>query len=237
MAVQIGDLLRYKQKVDLRNNGNVIATVWVRVLGDYDLQLSYRLSRIASARMRAALRTPGSPEYQDEIAVVSTNNTREECLDLIKRSKLNTFFGEANAVINREDPPKIESIAVEPDAPTLEEQERLDKMLEDQNKDYDAKIKQYMEEHAAIFEAELAEKPDDEIFEMAKFEISNILALQEFQNEVQAQKIYWGTFNDEKCKVRAFADIDEYKNSHPSIKNQLIAAYSAVELAPDDVKN
>lgn len=237
MTASIADLLRYKQKVDLRRNNEVIGSVWLRVLGDYDLQLCYKQARIASAKMRAALRTVGSLEYEDHISVIPTNNSREECVTLIKQSKLNNFLAEAYASIDREEPPKIDEVAAEPDAPTLEEQEKLDKISEDQESTFQQKIRQYMEEHTTTLEAELAQKSDDEIFAMTQFEMSNVLSLGEFQTEVQTQKVYRATFTDEKCKTRAFADIDEYRNAHTSIKDQLLFAYNALELSPDEIKN
>lgn len=235
--VSVTDLLRYKKRVELVRGEKILREVWVRVLGDEDLQRSYRQGRIASSKKRAALRTPGTPEYEDDIEPIPLLNTRDECINLIKQSRMNTIVGEAYANIDREEPVKLEEVAVEPDAPTLEEQETLDKKIKDQEESFQTKIGQYITEHTALLDAELQIKTDEELFDVTRIEVSNLLSLQEFQAEVMAQKVFRATYNDEKCRIRSFADIDEYRNSHTAIKDQLIQAYTILELSPDEVKN
>lgn len=238
MATEITDLLRYKEKVELTSPaGKKIGEVWVRVLGDYDLQLAYRLSRIASTKKRSLLRTPGSTDYMDEIQPIPENNSREDCIALIKAAKVNIFTGEAYANVNKEEPPKLEEVAEEPDAPTLEEQEKMDLLQAKINLDYANKINEYIEDRTAVLMGELELKTDEEIYDMTKYEMSNLLAMQEFQRELTNQKIFRAVYKDQACKVRAFAEMDEFSNSHPVVKEQLISAYTKIELTPDDVKN
>lgn len=235
--IEIKDLLKYKSKVKLTAGSKTLRTVWVRILGDYDLQLSYRLARIASSKRRSLLRTVGTVEYADEIAIIPEVNTREECIDLIKASKSNVFIGEGYANIDREDLPKMDEIAEEPDAPTLEEQEKLDALVKKQEQEYQQKIQNYLKDRQEALTAELNPKTDEEIYKMCQFEMSNILALQEFQSELITQKVFRATYLDEKCSKRAFTSIEDYRDSHTAIKNQLITAYNEVEISPDDIKN
>lgn len=233
----ISDLLRYKKKVELKSDAEIVAEVWVRILGDYDLQQAYKQARLASSRRRAALRTVGSDDYNDMIETVPDIMTLDEAKNIVKSAKIPIFVAEAYATLDRDEPPKVEEVSEEPDAPSLEEQEQLDKIEVDQGLDYQSRVKNNVADRLDALDQELGGLSDVEIYDRAKFELSNLAANEEFTSELAAQKAYRGTYLDEKCKTRAFLDIDDFKNTHETIKRQLLEAYEALELGPTEIKN
>lgn len=236
--IEIGDLLRYKTKVELKNNSEkVLKTVWIRLLGDYDLQLCYKLSRLASAKKRATLRDHKSEDFQAEIESVSLTTSIEECINLIKNARSSTFVGEAYAVVDRGELPKMDEVTDEPDGPTLEDQEILDKKTAEVEQEYQGKIEAYLKDRLDALDSELRAKPESEVYELVEFELSNVLAMQEFQVELTAQKIFRATYRDEKCTVRAYKTIEEFKNGAAFIKSQLVEAYNDLDLSGDEIKN
>lgn len=236
---QLDDLLKYKKKVTLKNQrtGKDLKTVWVRILGDDDMKEAFQQARIASAAKRKELRDTDSPAYQDEIIGVLKETPRDQQEELILASKENEFANNAPIVVPREDAPKIEEIAVEPDAPTLEEQERLDDTEKEQNEKFRKAIDEYIETKLNEVRAGFADLTDDRIFELATVEYINIQSLQAFLDEINQQKAFRGTYMDEDCKERGYSSMDSFRNADSQIKAQLIVAYSELEVGADDLKN
>ncbi len=232
------DLLRYKQKVELKNprTNKTVKTVWIRILGDEDLRDAFKFSRIMSSEKRAKLRDKDSDTYKDEIRTLM-DSTRAEKMELIVASKENQYANEAPIIVVREELPKIEEIAVQPDAPTLEEQERFDAAEEEDNNKYLKAIEDYIQTKVNELKASLEELTDDRLNEIAEAEFINIQSLQAFLEELNQQKAYRATYMDEACTKRGFDSIDKFKNADSNIKSQLIVAYSELEVNPDEVKN
>lgn len=237
MALNLKELFKWKSKVDiLDENNNIAATVWVRVLGDWDIQQAYKLSRAASNLKRLALRDSSTLDYQDEVLPVQ-DFTREEKYEVIKSARQTSIIGEATVAIERPELPKIEEIAPEPDAAGLEDLEKLDKITDKIERDYQRDIENYVNERMAILNHELEDMSDEELSSLAMKEVSNVVPFSIFMEELGLQKIFRGTYLDEYCKERAFDSIEEVRDLHSLVKQQLLNAFSALELNPDEVKN
>lgn len=237
-TVTLDDLLRYKKKVTLKHpiTGKAVKSVWVRLLGDEDLKEAFKFARIASSRKRASLRDENSDTYKDEIAELK-NLPREDLEALILASRENVFANESQIIVPREDLPEIEEIAVQPDAPTLEEQEKLDTEIGILDTKFKKAVEEYIQTKVNEVKAELAESSFDEVVALTIPEYINIESLQEFLNELNHQKGYRSTYIDEACESRGFSTIEAYKNANSSIKQQIILAYDSLELNNDDIKN
>lgn len=234
--VSIKELFTYTKDVVVKNRDDITATLYVKLLGESDLNESYKLSRIASTNRREALRNKESIEYQDEILPL-VDLTREELTAMILGTHKNRYMSEAFVKVNREELPKIEEIAIEPDAPDLEEQEILDKRFDEQKEDYDRRIDEYVEDRLTELKATLVDKKDEEIIKFAQDEMANILPLQAFFTELLAQKGFRGSFVDKECKKRIFSTIEEYKGADESLRKQILEAYTTLEIGADDIKN
>lgn len=241
---KLTQLLRWKRVITLNDeNGKALrdgdgnpVTVWIRIIGDESLQTAYKLARIKSGKRRDSLRNQESMEYQDEVLPILEAD-KETCMQLIELSVENNFMSEAISNVEREELPKLEEIAIDADAPTLEEQEKLDAMVVKQEEDYQKAIDEYVETRKAELKVTLKDKTLDELRVQATFETSNALALATFLIEVQNQKVYRSVFLDKECKIPAFDDVDEFADLPPHNKKQLIEAYQELEMSPDDVKN
>jgi small-conductance mechanosensitive channel len=235
--VSILDLFKYKKPVEIKDEkGEVVATVWVRVLGDWDLDQAYRAGRIKSSKVRKELRDTSSDEYFAEIAIIEEGST-EDLTALVKQSKQTDFYAMAQSAIDREDIPKIEDFAVDPDAPTLEEQERKDIDELDRELKYQQKIKDFVDTKNLELDEQLKQLGREELVEAAKKALTDLRALSAFIDEVLDQKVFRGTYTDKECKNRAFKEYEDYLNEHGLVKNQLRTAYQSLELNPEDIKN
>lgn len=243
MGLKIADLLKWRTAVILNDqNGNPIlddkknpVTVYLRVIGDNDLEEAHRQARIRSATIRKELSDSTSDTYKDRVAPIM-EATREDCIGIIMQYRTSNLDAEARVNTVRPELVKLEEVAVEPDAPTLEEQERLDSEQEAQDKEYSDALKNYVETRTAVIKAEVEAMSDDELRETAKTEISGVIALAEFFTALMEQKIFRGTFTDKTCKERAFDSIEEVREANSTIRQQLMDAYLELEYDPDKVK-
>jgi len=233
----IQDLFKYKRPVEIKDpKGNTVMTLWVRLLGDHDLTESYRMGRLASARTRRELRNTESDEYIAEVSLIEEGASKD-LIELIKQSQQSDVVTQASSAIDREDIPKIENFATDPDAPTLEEQEKRD-IEELQNElDYQNKVREYIDTRNLEIVERLQAMDRGQLIDESRKAMSNLRALTTFIQEVVNQKSFRGTYLDKECKKRAFQDYDDYLNQHSSLKTQIEAAYQDLEVSPDELKN
>ena len=175
-------------------------------------------------------------EYKLEIASLDEQDDKD-LYELIVAGKVNDFTRESVAVIAREELPKLEEIAVEPDAPTLEEQEKLDKAETATEDRFTEAIKKYVDERKIELEAELKKAKHPKLVDMAKEQIVAMAPTRAFLEELSDQKGYRGTYLDKECKTKAFDSIDEFKDLVSFHKEQILQAYAELEMGPDEIKN
>jgi hypothetical protein len=238
MDTGLSNLFKFKDELTIINPKTGKPTknkVWIRLLGDDDIKKAYEASRVASAEKRAALRNLESDERKAVLAQLS-DLSQESLKELIIAEAENGFISQAPVVVERQNLPEIEEVAAEPDAPTLEEQEILDRQTADQDKEFLDSITEYVETKKRELEVELSELTDEQIFERATKTIENIQPLQAFAEELADQKGFRGTYLDKECKIKGFKDLQDFKDSHTAVKQQIIAKYESLEMGNDDIK-
>jgi hypothetical protein len=234
----LADLFLYKKEIEIINpkTKKPLKKVWVRVLGDYDLNKAYKSSRIASANKRKALRDPETDDYKDEVMGV-VDLPFEEQLELIKAGRSSGFIAEAQSNVERPDLPELEEIAVDPDAPNLENLEKLDNEEEKTEKLYKDKLQEYVDAKTLELTNTLEQLSKEEVLKMAMYEVSNIVPFSVFMDELNIYKAVFGTFQDKTCKIHEFDTREDYQNLPKEIKDQILSAIVELELSGDDVKN
>lgn len=234
----LADLLRYKDDVDIIDprTGKVVSKIWLRVLGDMDLTIAYKEARLASAEKREALRNPETKDYKDEVLGVA-DLTIEEQKDVIRASKLASIVNEASLAVTRPELPKIEEVAVEPDAPSLEELENFDKLELSIEEEYGKKIDEYIAQKTEVLNAELEIMSEEDLLKSAQEEVSTIIPFSLFLTELNAQKIFLGAYNNKECTDKTFATLDEFKQLPKPVQDQLFAAMTNLEISGPTIKN
>jgi hypothetical protein len=234
----LSDLLAYKEEIEIINpkTGKPVKKVWVRILGDYDLQRAYKSSRIASSKKRQALRDPNSDDYQDEVLGVY-DLTRTEKEDLVRTAQINNIISEAQMAVERSELPKIEEIAIDGDAPTLEDLEELDKRESLDDEEYKKKLENYIDTKTIELDAQLKIMSDEDLTQKAMFEVSNIVPFSVFLAELDDYKLYYGVFKDRTCKDKEFESLEDIKNLPSDIKGQILKVLAKLELGQEEIKN
>lgn len=233
----LSQLLRWKTDLSLKGpDGKEIRKVWIRVIGDHDLQEAYKLARIASAEKRAKLRDIDSIEFKDEV-LTWKDASPEECKDLIRAARENHWTAQALSAVVRGDEVKMSEIAIDPDAPTLEEQEKYDAA----NKEVDEKYRKDIEEYVAQKKVELVTELDalsiEDLRRVAQAEAVVLLPLTIFMNELIDQKVWRAVYEDKDMTIHGFDSVEDYRQTPSIIREQLVAAYAELEKGMDDLKN
>jgi hypothetical protein len=237
MGTGLSDLFRFKKEVSIKNpkTGKVKTKVWVRLMGDEDLKEAYKAARVVSAIKRTALQDDESADSREGVTQL-TELSQADLKELILAEAENRFITEAPVIVDRENLPEIEEVAALPDAPTLEEQEVLDKKVVDQDKVFLDSLNDYVETKKRELAVELDAFSEEELFSRAKKTLQNVQPLQAFAEELNNQKGFRATFTDKDCKVRGFSDVDDFRNSNSSLKQQIIEAYDELDLSSEDLK-
>jgi hypothetical protein len=245
MGLKLVNLLRYKKDVTLINpktgrpledeKGNPV-TVWVRIIGDEDQQEAYKMARVKSAQMRMLLRDPVSSEYKDKI-LPFFDADKETCIEVIKAAVGSDLMSEAFSNVERPELPKLEEIAIDPDAATLEEQEKFDALVKKTDEEYREAVNQYVLDKIASIESDMQNEDIAVVRMRAIEETTNAISLAEFLNELADEKCWRAVYTDEKCTQPAFDSVEEFRELHSDIKRQLKIAYDDLEFKPDEIKN
>jgi hypothetical protein len=235
--VNIQDLFKYKKPVEIKDaKGEIVMTLWVRLLGDYDLSEAYRLGRVASAKTRRELRDTSSDEYLAEVSLIEDGENKD-LIELIKQSQQTELLSRAQSEIDRKDIPKIEDFAMDPDAPTLEEQEKRDKAELQNEIDYQKKVIDYVTARNLEITQRLEALDRETLIGESRKAMANLRSLTTFIQEVINQKAFRGVYLDKECKRRAFLNYEDYLNQSTALKQQIEAAYQDLEVNPEDIKN
>lgn len=233
----LSKLLRWNKEFTIKApDGSDLKKVWIRVIGDYDLQEAYKLARIASAEKRAKLRDVDSDDYKDQIAAFK-DASEEECRSLIFAARENAWTSQALSIVVRPDEIKISEIAIDPDAPTLEEQERLDAENKKIDEEYQKLIKDYVDQKKIELEAELSKLDIDNLRLVAQTEATVLLPLTVFLNELIDQKVWRGIYEDKEMTIRGFDSVQDFREMKQELRNQLTQVYLELEEGLDDLKN
>lgn len=241
MGLKISELLKWKTSVTLMKDGQPIlfegkpVVIYLKVINDDQLEKAHLSARVASANVRKLLQDPTTEMFRDRIEPIS-GATEEECKNVIVQYRTANLDSEARVNVVREDLPEIEEFAVEPDAPTLEELEKLDAAIIAQEEEYEKKVKEYVDDRTTVIKAELDNLELDELRKIATENMFGFLALAEFFTALMAEKISRAAFTDDTYTTKAFDSADDFLDSDTIIKDQLIEAYSNLEYNPESIK-
>lgn len=241
---KLTNLLKWKKAIAIKDEKGLAARdedgnpviIYMRVIGDKDLEDASAKARFISALKRAVISDSTSEDYLSNVSIFN-DATMEQCIEIIAQGKGANWMGEALSNVVVPEMPKIEEIAIDPDAPTLEELEKLDQLIEKTEQGYHSALQEYVQSREDVLKADLATKTIEELRESAKQEIVIILAIQTYIDTLVDEKTWRSVYQDEKYTLREFNNIEEFQNIASGLKEQLREEYRKLEAGFDDVKN
>jgi len=228
--VDISRLFKWGKIFSLSNaDGEVISTVYMRLIGDADLNKARVYALRRSAEYRKKLKTENSDErfayIQDKVGIdyeqiVSINlilNTRE-------------VTQEANDEL-------VFPLPKEPKASAkLETLEKYQKEIDDYPAKREEALRTEVTKRLKVIETYLREKSFDELYKQYEMQMINELCEQEMISAFKEMCVYFGCFKDPGFSDRYFSSLDEYLNLERYIKQQFMDAYLSIEIPSGELK-
>lgn len=228
--VDISKLFLWNREVEIKNDaGEVLKTVWMRLVGDADLNRARVISLRESSKIREALKTENSDEHMAYIAPLKFSN-KENIIAGIKLLNMGDYMDEARTGV-------IVKFPVEPasDA-SLEEQEKYQKTIDEfplrWDKDLDKELKKIDKRESA----KLSELDEETLKKEYVDKLIGYICQSIMNSTFHSYCTYFGTYEDQKFRRKAFRSYDDYSNISPKTKQQLEDAYKELEIAVPELK-
>ncbi len=234
---KLSDLLRWKKSLTLVSpDGKEVETIWLRVISDYDLAEAYKMARVASANKRERLRDVDSTDHKDEVLAFNSA-TEDECKALIRAANENAWTSQALSTVVRGDEVKLSEVAIDPDAPTLEEQEKVDKANKEVDEEYQKALEEFVESKRKELEGKLNNMTLEEMRMLAMAEATVLLPITTYYRELTDEKTWRGVYRDKEFTQRGFDSVEDFREMLEVLREQIIVAYAELEAGLDDLKN
>jgi hypothetical protein len=214
-------------QVSLKNGEEI--TVFMRLVGDADLNLARVYALRNSSEFRKKLRTEGTEERLAYIAE-KDNIDKENIVALILFMETRRISGDVIKEINSKFPKELRADA------TLEELEEHQKELDSYESITTEKISKEISDRIAK-ERKKLEKIDFETLYKRYVEYSiDELAETEMYKKFLDACVYYGTFTDKSLKRRLFKTIEDFQNLLPDVKEQFVNLYKQLDIDTDELK-
>ncbi len=227
---RIAQLFRWHTKVEVKEGGKVLETVFIRLVGDTEFQEARTVALKQSKLMRIAMRDKSADEHQANFSDIDSL-TSDELTQGIAYGEIPDYRDEALLTLVEKVPPEM------PDNATLEQQEEHETALGEIKAERAKNIAEFIEKKAEERKAELVNVDIDQLREQYVHAVINIRCSEEFTRSFREYQIYKGTFYDSKFKKLAFDSFEEFDGAAPQLKSQLMVAYINLELTGEDLKN
>jgi hypothetical protein len=228
--VSIAQLFYWSKKSAIADgHGNILAEIWIKLVGDADLNKARVFALRKSAELRAKLKESNSDErmaFIQDISVVEKENLVESLVGLSLRDVTRNAYKEISIPLPKEP---------DSDAP-LEKQEKYQKDVDDYPKKREDAIRKYLQKKVDSMTKEFSALSDEELQKKYETLMINELCEQESFKKFKEMCVYFSIYKDKNFKNRMFKDFDEFDNISPEIKEKLMNEYTSLELDTDTLK-
>lgn len=221
--VDISRLFYYQDKFELKLKDDKTLPVYMRVIGDAELNQARVFALRESASLRKKLRTENSDEalaYLPDLDAID----KDDLVKVILASSYNDIIREANNEVKFNLPTEPKSTA------SLEEQEEYQEQVDNFDAEYNKLLTNKIEELVKIEEERLQKLSIEQLRKEAINKVINQLCELRMVERFQAMCTYFGTYRDPNYKERMFKSFDQFDNLPKSIKEQLTKFYNQLEL-------
>lgn len=229
--VDISKIFHSGDKFDLVNaSGKKVKQVYIRLVGDAELNRARVFALRSSADMRRELKTEGSEMRTAFIPYTFEDFETSELIDLVSALSVQEINRRAFKEVNIPIPAEPDSDA------SLEKQEEYQKIVDEYpKKRYDA-IREFIDKELILLKKNLEGKSKTELGKLYENLMIASMCEQEMMNKFKEMCVYFGTFEDKEYRKRLFSSFEEFDNIQTDMKEQLLSYYSSLELTNDELK-
>lgn len=203
--------------------------VYLRLLGDADINRVRVMALRKSAELRKALRDPLSDEslaFIPDVVELEKPNMVEYIIIYTMRELTKRAMQEA--VIPSPKEPGSDA--------STEKMEKFQKEVDEYPKVREKAIKDLLEKLVRDRRVELESKSEEELYKMFRNSLINELCEQELLQRFKEYSLLFGTFTNKKMTERFFQSFEDIDNLPSEIKAKLIEDYSLLEIEAENLK-
>lgn len=228
--VDISKLFEWSTLVDLYDiEGEPKTTVFLRLIGDADVNRARIAALRGSAELRKKLKDKTSDEYSALLPDISTAE-KKNLVELLLLLKISEYTDKVIKNINIPFPKKPKSDA------TLEKKEEYQLEVDGYDDKRQAAIRKAIEKEISLDRLRLNKITKSKLLTQYSDTLVNNLCEAEMTSTFVGHSIYYGTFNDEDFTIKSFKSFDNYNNTQTYVKSQLIKAYTDLQLGIVNLK-
>jgi hypothetical protein len=228
--IDLTKLFVWEKEVEILNpQGEAVKTVYMRLVGDKDLNRARVFSLRQSAELRELLMTEGSDEHEAFIAGIDYTEM-ENVRAGVKLLMLQDMVDVARRNVIVKYPKEPAS-----DAP-LAEHEAYQKAVDEFPKTWDADVEKEIDKLMKKEDRRLKKLEDDEMKKEYVTLMVNYVCQQEVNRRFMDMCVYYATYKTKEYKKLAFKSFDEYDNVATELKEQLRTAYEGFDLGMGELK-
>ena len=228
--VSLDKLWKYGNKITILDRKGTTATLFMRLVGDAELNRARVFALRKSAELRNKLRDVTSDEY---IAYVPEAGSIER--GVLQNTALTLCIQGFTREALRDLPPIPLPAEVKADA-TLEEQEEHQKEVDAYPQRRSDSIRDFVARRVDEETKALDKLTDQELANHYKKLIINDLCEQEMLKRYQEMCIYFGTYKDKNYSERLFTSFELFDNIPSDVKDQLSDAYTNLDISAEELK-
>ena len=213
--VDLSKLFLWNREVEIKDDLDVvIKRVWMRLIGDADLNRARVASLRESSKIREALKNKNSDEHMAYVTPIKFTES-ENIIAGIKLLTISDYSDEArNSVISR--------FPVEPKSDaSLEEQEKYQKSVDNFPETWGKEIEKEIRKIDKREIVRFAAMSEEDLKKEYITKLINYICASIMNSTFHSYSTYFGTYEDEKFRRRAFRSYDDYSNISPKLKEQL----------------
>lgn len=228
--VDISKLFVWGTKYDIVNGKDEIeATVWMRILGDADVNKARVHALRKSFELRKKLKDADSVERLIYVREID-DMTEEELVNYIIAFSMRDIGNNAHKEVKVKRPTQPKSDA------SLEKMEKFQKEVDE----YPGKVKEAINKYMQSEVEKLRKSFDGASKEALHKKYEKLLveefAEQEALNAYREMELYLGCYQDEEYKKKFFSSFEEYENTDSKVKSDFRAAYDRLDVRMDELK-
>jgi len=227
--VLISPLFTWGKEFELVKDGEVISKVYMRLVGDADLNRARVYALRRSSVKRKNLRDRSSDEnlaFIQEEGILDRERLIALCVLFTSKEITQKALKEVSVSFPKE--PKSDA--------SLEAFEKFQKQVDDFPDKRDKEYRKFINKEIAVLETRLATKSDHELYLLYIELITNELCEEEMLNSFREMCTYCGSFSDTEYKTRFFSSIEDFLNLDSAIKQDFMDAYQSLEIPTEELK-
>ena len=207
----------------------VLARVYMRILGDADVNRCRVHALRKSFELRNKLRDPNSTErliYVREVDELSEEELTNYIVAYSMRELSNNTRKEVK--IKRPMPPKADA--------SLEKMEKFQNEIDNYDKKLKQAVAKHMQDGVIALKKSLESSTKAQLYKRYETELIKEFCEQEALNAYREMELYLGCYKDPEYKEKFFESFEQYENLDSTVKAEFRAAYDRLDISMDELK-